>query len=125
MKATTKSIPFSCSVWKDEDGTIQMAGGDLKIISVASGSKLYDALSDHIAANSLHVSQLEYLWFLALQMPKEFSLQEFYDRFMPMLEQHYPDNENMDATIRYRFQDLRDMGRLKFLDDNGNYRRVN
>ena len=51
----------------------------------------------------------------------EFTLQDFYSRFLPELSGRHPENNNIEAKIRQQLQVLRDGGVLRFLG-RGRYR---
>jgi hypothetical protein len=51
-----------------------------------------------------------------------FTLRELYSK-AGRLKQRYPQNATPDARIRQVLQDLRDEGRIDFLDNRGTYRR--
>lgn len=58
---------------------------------------------------------------LPASAPRDFTLQEFYDRFTNRLGHLHPDNNNIQAKIRQQLQVLRDGGVLQFLG-RGSYR---
>jgi len=55
---------------------------------------------------------------------KRFSLADVYGKSTELQRLH-PDNQHVEAKIRQQLQVLRDLGILKFLDDDGNYELLN
>lgn len=53
-----------------------------------------------------------------------FTLQEVY-KFEGKLSNLYPNNKNIKAKIRQILQVLRDSGTLEFIDNQGNYKKIN
>lgn len=60
---------------------------------------------------------------LILTLPEEFSLAEVYRNMGPLKKQR-PHVKELEASVRAALQTLRDAGHLQFLDNRGQYRRV-
>jgi len=50
-----------------------------------------------------------------------FTLQQVYQTCEGVMSYYYPDNTTIQASIRRNLEDLRDMGVITFMDNNGTY----
>src|SRR5687768_6950455 len=54
------------------------------------------------------------------RLPPRFRLEDAY-RFTPQLHERHPENNHLREKIRQVLQQLRDEGKLRFLDNDGTY----
>lgn len=84
----------------------------------------YDLLDDlHDGPPSVPRKLVDRLLVIVRILPRDFSLRDVY-RYRGTLERHFPDNNDIDASIRAGLQTLRDAGLIQFRDNRGQYRRL-
>ena len=84
----------------------------------------YDCFDDlHDGRMNRPHTFLDLLLAVVRTLPRDFSLRDFYRR-QSLLAQVYPDNREIEASIRAGLQTLRDAGLIQFRDNRGQYRRL-